>query len=215
MIICCTIELSAAGREDGQQVAHNPYIRKAYEAIVSQDYNQAAGWFAKAVEQEPDNAAHHYRYSITLARSDKLAKALEHAERAVALEPGSALYRMHLDMLKARRLLGEADGLLSESGPDSLEAAVARLEEATRLDPLSVEALLVLAEACRRTGRTDKALRAVTDALKLDPGHREAIQLLEELRNAKREHTETGGTSAHGKGNHSGGRYRRRRQDGP
>jgi len=196
-------------------MAHNPYIRKAYEAIIGQDYNRAADWFAKAVDEEPDNASHHYRYSITLARSDKLAKALEHAERAAALDPDSAVYRLHLNRLTARRLLAEADGLLAENRADAAEAAVAKLKEATRLDPLSVEALLVLAEACRRTGRPDEAARAVRDALKLDPAHREALALDKALRNMNPERSETGGTSAHGRKSHSGGRHRRRRPDGP
>lgn len=203
-----------AGREDGQQVAHNPYIRKAYEAIVRQDYEQAAGWFAKAVEQEPDNASHHYRYSVTLARSDKLAKALEHAERAAALAPDSAGYRMHLNMLLARRMLGEADGLLAENGADALAGAVAKLEAAARLDPLSVEALLVLAEAYRRAGRLKDAERAVRDALKLDPAHQAAIALQQDMRNSASEQTDSGGRMTHGKGNDSGGRHRRRRPHG-
>lgn len=196
-------------------MGHNPYIRKAYEAIIRQDYNRAAGWFARAVDEEPDNASHHYRYSITLARSDKLAKALEHAERAVALDPDSAAYRMHLVRLTARRLLGEADALLTENRAEADEAAVAKLEEATRLDPLSVEALLMLAEALRRTGRRGDAARAAGDALKLDPANREAMALYEALREAERERSETGGTNAHGRESHSGGRHRRRRPDGP
>lgn len=159
----------------------NPYIRKAYEAIVNQDYEQAAEWFEKSVKQEPDNASFHYRYSITLARSDKLAKALEHAERAAALEPDSAAYRMHLNMLFARQLLREADGLLAENEAATLVSAIGKLEEAARLDPLSVEALLVLAVAYRRKGRLHDARCAVADALKLDPEHREANELFRVL----------------------------------
>lgn len=193
----------------------NPYIRKAYEAIVNQDYEQAAGWFAKAVEQEPDNASHHYRYSITLARSDKLAKALEHAERAAMLDPDDPGYRMHLNVLKARRLLLEADGLLADDGAAVPDCAIGMLEEAVRLDPLSVKARLVLAEACRRTGRLEEAREAVRDALKLDPGHREANALQKELDKRKPEQTDTGGTRTHGKGTHSGGRHRRRWKNGP
>lgn len=160
---------------------NDPYIRKAYDAILRQDYEQAADWFSLAVAREPDNASHHYRFSITLARSDKWQRALEHAEKAARLDPDVPAYRLHLNRLLARRLLFEAEGLLAEKEGSGATAAIGRLTQATALDPLSVEAWLMLAEACRRAGRLAAARRAVRNALKLNPAHREAGALYGEL----------------------------------
>lgn len=159
----------------------DPYIRKAYAAILKQDYEQAAGWFSLAVDREPDNASHHYRFSITLARSDKLTRALAHAEKAVQLDPDAPAYRMHLNRLLARELMLEAEELLVPKERAGMTTAIGKLKRATELDPLSVEAWLMLAEACRMAGRTAAARQAVRNALKLNPAHREAGALYGQL----------------------------------
>lgn len=160
---------------------NDPYIRKAYAAIIQQDYEQAAAWFSLAVAREPDNASHHYRFSITLARSDKWRRALEHAEKAVQLDPDVPAYRMHLNRLLARRLLYEAEELLAAKEGAKTALAIDRLTQATGLDPLSVEAWLMLAEAHRISGRLATARQAVRNALKLNPAHREAGAMYEKL----------------------------------
>ena len=51
-------------------------IQKAYESILGHDFEKAIEWFEKAIAEEPNNAAYHYKLSITFARSNKLIKPL-------------------------------------------------------------------------------------------------------------------------------------------
>lgn len=155
-------------------------IRKAYAAILEADFERAIDWFERAVRLEPDNADYHYRLSVTYARSNRLIKAIEHAGEAASLEPDNETYKMHADALEARRLVQEAkthiDGNL---GP---HFAVGLLKRAVALDPLLLEAYLLQTVAYGALEEYALALRAASDALKLDPQHVEAGRLAGESR---------------------------------
>ncbi|WP_230876148.1 tetratricopeptide repeat protein [Paenibacillus validus] len=58
-------------------------IKKAYESILNHDFEQAIGWFERAIALNPNNASYHYKLSITYARSNKLSKAIRHAEQEI------------------------------------------------------------------------------------------------------------------------------------
>lgn len=165
----------------------NPNIQKAYEAILQHDFEQATVWFERAIAEEPDNASYHYRLSITFARSNAITKAIAHAKQACMLEPASEPYRLHLNTLNARQLLYTADDLLSDQGAPQLHEAIDMLKQACRLDPLSAEALLILAVAYERRGWLKDALDTVEEALKLEPQHQEANALYEHLRRSNME----------------------------
>lgn len=162
----------------------NPRIQKAYESILSHDFERAIEWFERAVAEEPDNAAYHYSLSITYARSNKLAKAAFHAEQACRLNPGARNYALHLNMLKSRQLLQEAEKQLHKDSRQTAEA-VKLLEQAVKMDALSVEALLMLGLAYGKQGRFEEAVRVLTEALRLEPHRKEAAELLEKYTNAK------------------------------
>lgn len=159
----------------------NPNIQKAYESILNHDFEQAIEWFEQAIADEPDNASYHYRLSITFARSNKLAKAVEHAEAACRLDSASEAYRLHQNTVNARMLLYKANELLN--GADALSAikAIHALKQAVQLDPLSVEALLMLSVAYEEAGRLQDALAAAAEAVKLEPHHKEVGEQLEQL----------------------------------
>ena len=159
----------------------NPHIQKAYEAILKHDFEQATEWFEQAIADEPDNASYHYRLSITYARSNKVAKAVEHAERACQLEQSAMHYQLHLNTLIARQMLIKADELLTDVKARRIDEAIAMLREAAKLDPLSVEALLILAVAYERSGRLFDAKQAVQEALQLEPQHQDASELYRHL----------------------------------
>lgn len=162
----------AAGRE---------YIREAYSAILHNDFVKAIKYFKLAIECEPNNASYHYKLSITYARSNKITEAIEEAETAVRLRPDLVLYRHHLQQLKSRYLTYLAFGRMEqgERGDDLVHI----LEDAVSLNPLNMEARLLLAVVFNESGNEKKAIKTLKEILWLDPHHQEAKKYLYQLYN--------------------------------
>jgi tetratricopeptide (TPR) repeat protein len=154
-------------------------IKKAYEAILRSDFEQAILWFEEAIAFEPGNAAYHYRLSITCARSNRLTVALNHAKEAVRLAPEEVSYRFHYEHLQAKERVVQAEAAL-QLGEAQLYLAVALLKDAVRLDPLSVEARLLLGYANGELEEFGEAISVLKEASKLDPQHEGVQRLLEE-----------------------------------
>ncbi|MZQ84432.1 tetratricopeptide repeat protein [Paenibacillus sp. 5J-6] len=150
-------------------------IQKAYESILSQDFEKAIEWFEKAITAEPNNAAYHYKLSITYARSNKLSNAIEHASKATQLEQDNQVYRYHLQVLHARELVGKARKQLSTQS-EHAERAIFLLKEAIVLDPLAIEAYLILGEAFAFRKDYGRAYQTVMEAVRLEPNHELAKQ---------------------------------------
>ncbi|NOU97526.1 tetratricopeptide repeat protein [Paenibacillus sp. LMG 31456] len=154
-------------------------IKKAYESILMHDFEQAVEWFEQAIAIAPDNAAYHYKLSITYARSNKLNKAIEHAKEAVKLEPDEEHYRFHFQHLQAKELIQQAQNFIDEPEERSW-MAVTLLREAIKLDSLSSDAFLLLGLAYSRLKEYSQAIRAIKELLILDPQHEIGNQLLTE-----------------------------------
>ncbi|EXX91265.1 hypothetical protein BG53_03800 [Paenibacillus darwinianus] len=167
------------------------HVKRAYESILQGDYEQAIRCFEQAIAAHPDNPAYRYKCSITCARSAKWMKALAHAEEAERLDPGNVVYGFHLQTVKARMLAAEAEATLASASPD-LAAAIEALIEATKLDPLSDEAFLMLAAAYGAVGRYGEAAASAEEALKLNPQHTEAARLLQGIRRKWRKERQDG-----------------------
>ncbi|RTE10432.1 tetratricopeptide repeat protein [Paenibacillus whitsoniae] len=150
-------------------------IQKAYESILGHDFEKAIEWFEKAIAQDPSNADYHYKLSITYARGNKLAKAVEHASIAVQLAGDNETYAYHLQMLHARELVEEARKHLNPEAAHS-ERAIFLLKEAITLDPLAIGAYLILGEAFALRGDYTRAYQAAMDAVRLEPHHELANQ---------------------------------------
>jgi tetratricopeptide (TPR) repeat protein len=150
-------------------------IQKAYESILSQDFDKAIEWFEKAITAEPHNAAYHYKLSITYARSNKLSNAIEHASEATQLEQDNQVYRYHLQVLHARELVDKARRQLSKES-EHAERAIFLLKEAIVLDPLAIEAYLILGEAFAFRKDYGRAYQTVMEAVRLEPTHELAKQ---------------------------------------
>lgn len=166
-------------------------IKKAYESILNSDFEQAIAWFEQAIRVDPNNADYHYRLSITCARSNRLSKAVEHASRAFKLAPNSETYRFHMQRLAARELMEQAEKAL-EGERSELIAAKALLRQATALDPLAIEAYLMLAVTFERLGEYAQALEAAREAVRLDPQHEIALALISQYE--RKRNTRLGGT---------------------
>lgn len=156
-------------------------IRRAYEAILRSDFEDAVSWFEKAIALDPDNAAYHYKLSITCSRSNRLAKALEHAAHAVRLSPDEPSYLFHLNRLKAKERIAQAQAAVELNG-HHLYLAVSLLKEAIVLDPLSFEAYLLMGAAYGGLEEYGPAIQALHEAVKLNPQHEGAEGLLKEYK---------------------------------
>ncbi|MFC5650783.1 tetratricopeptide repeat protein [Paenibacillus solisilvae] len=161
-------------------------LKKAYEAILSGDFEQAIARFEDAIEQDPDNAAPYYRCSITCARSGKWQKALLYAEKAVELDSEQEEYAFHLQTVQAKQLVIEAESLFMAQTSLSSEQALDKLQEASKLDPLNLDALLLLGAAYASLNRLDEAASCALEAIRLDPEHSAARRLLADMNRRRR-----------------------------
>jgi tetratricopeptide (TPR) repeat protein len=166
-------------------------LQKAYKSILDHDFEKAIEWFEQAVERDPDNAANHYKLSITYGRSNKLAKALEHAGRALELAPDHEPYRFHVQNLLAKEKAAQAQKCLEE-GRDQLFMAVSLLRDAVSLDALCTEAYLLLAVAYAELDENFRAVQTLWELLKLDPQNAEAMKLLKQLQSKMKQYIESG-----------------------
>jgi len=155
----------------------NQFVKNAYSAILAHDFEQAIDWFEKAIIVEPTNDAHFYKLSITYARSNKLSKALSNAAKACKLNANNEEYKFHLNNLFARDFIEKAEKHLQHDNKQ-YNLAVSLLLQAITLDPLAIEAFLLLGVAYAGLEEYNNATNAVKEALLLDPQHEIAQKLL-------------------------------------
>ncbi|NBD22556.1 tetratricopeptide repeat protein [Paenibacillus glycinis] len=160
-------------------------VKKAYEAILSGDYEQAIQRFEEAISLDPENGALYHKCSITCARSGKWQKALHYAEQAVLLDSEHEEYGYHLQTVRAKAIVSDAEQLLSQS-PANAEHALSMLIEASRMDPLNMEALLLLGSVYSSLRRYDEGAAYAREAVRLDPEHAAARRLYTELKRKSR-----------------------------
>lgn len=165
-------------------------IKKAYASILGHDFEQAIEWFEEAIEDEPDNAAYHYKLSITYARSNKLTQALKHAQMACSLNEQEE-YCFHLQHLQSKELLFKAEKYFDQTEVH-LREAVSLLEKAISLDPISLEAYLLKGMAYAELLEYDRAIKAIEEVMILDPQHSIGEKLLKEYKNLQTLHLRKG-----------------------
>lgn len=160
-------------------------IQKAYEYILLSDFEQAIYWFEQAIAADPHNAAYYHKCAVSCGRSGKWTKAKEYAEIAETLDSQNEEYRYHLQVIKARLLLAEANALLAVS-PPMLDEAAELLHEAARMDPLSFDAYYTLGVVYAAKGQLDQAIANSREALKLEPEHAAAKRLFADVKRRRR-----------------------------
>lgn len=143
-------------------------IQKAYQSILHSDFEQAIYWFEKAIALEGDNPNHHYKLSITYARSNRISLAIQQAELAVQYAPSNEVYRIHLNCLLAKKKTMDAEKMLYQSIQEK-HHAIMLLKEAIVLDPLSITSYIVLAMAYAQLQDYHQAIQCLKEAQKLDP----------------------------------------------
>ncbi|WP_091018007.1 MULTISPECIES: tetratricopeptide repeat protein [Paenibacillus] len=161
------------------------YMQQAYRCILQNDFEQAIRWFESAIHAYPKHAELYYRCSITHARSKHLVPALEYARKSVELSPGTEEYILHLQTLEAKQLTSRAKLLLEQAGTATQERYVEAstlLQEAVQLDPLSVEAHVMLALAYSDLNEFEYAIQALREAILMDPQNVQLHQMLQEIK---------------------------------
>lgn len=161
------------------------YVRQAYEAILQGDFELALHGFQQAIAADPNNASYYYKGSVTCARSGKLPLAMTYAQKALELNPDDPTYKLHYRTVQAKQRVHEVRNRLQLANPNLAQCA-ADLKEAARLDPLSVEAYVLLGIVYRLRQEYRQSLESLQEALALDPQNEEVRRLLREVRAERR-----------------------------
>jgi len=140
-------------------------LGKAYEGMGQNDKALAA--YEQAVALAPLNPVARNHLGSFLLRAGKTQEAREQFEKSLAARPTP----------EAAEGLGEI--LFRQGNRAEAERA---LRQAVELDPLNLEALLLLAEMYADSGRTAEAIRTYRDVLQDDPRNQRAHKALERLR---------------------------------
>lgn len=161
------------------------YVRQAYEAILQGDFELALHGFQQAIAAEPSNASYYYKGSVTCARSGKLPMALAYAQKALELNPEDPAYELHYRTIKAKKKVADAKFRLQAAVPN-MELCIEELKEAARLDPLAIEAYLLLGIVYRLRKDYRRSLESLREAEALEPQSEEVRRLLREVRTERR-----------------------------
>jgi len=150
--------------------AHDLYLRGLFEesTFTREGFKEATGLYEQALSMDPDYALPYARMANILELSARngwsndvptdLKKAVELAEKAVALDPlNPSLYWS----------LGRATARLKT--PEALKRGIEALQRAIELDPDFADAYAYLAILYVAAGRAEDGLRSVETAMRLNP----------------------------------------------
>jgi tetratricopeptide (TPR) repeat protein len=151
---------------------------------------EALAAYRAAADKDPDSAYLQRKIAQLSARQGDLSGAVEHGERAFALDPDDAdtrlllgtLYRVRKDTLAAERVLRAEDGeplsenaafllytIYTETG--RLEDALATARWIVEREPDSLRGWFALAGVYERMGEPDEVEKALQAALEREPGN--------------------------------------------
>jgi tetratricopeptide (TPR) repeat protein len=179
----------------GTHDEYSKYMKSGQDAAWSLNWTVAAEHFTRAIQAKPDDAEAHVNLGLALLNSDQLDRALKVYRRAIQLAPDdpeplertadvlermgqlreaaqqyvkvSELYVAMKDIEKAIMTWEHATTLTP--GLVSVHARLAQAYERIGDKPKAIREYLVLAYNFRRLNETEKALKAVERALKIDP----------------------------------------------
>jgi len=158
-----------SGDVDGQ-------IRQALARHQAGDIPSAEDGYREVLQAAPDNADVHYLLGSLLGMSGRLDEALEHLQRAVALDPAAGAART--DTGNVYRMQGR------------LEAAEAAYREAISVDAAFTDAHRNLGDLLNAQGRIDEAIECFATAATLSADDADAHFLLADLLSARGRHRE-------------------------
>ena len=153
------------------------YIKEAYHAIFQNDFNKAIEAFKKAIHCEPTNALYHHKLSITHSRNGDIREAIAVAQKALELQPNNHTYSYHLQILQSKHLTIIASDKLKRGmlNKEILEL----LNQAKNLDPLNIEAYLLLGIYYGEKKLFNSAMNEFSHVLNIEPVNTKARVLME------------------------------------
>lgn len=166
--------------------------------------SQAMASYAECIRLSPSHALGHVKLGMLLLNAGRVAEALPHLERGVALRPDRVDYRVALGVTLTRLPDKQTEGILQlETAlqiapqhaeahlnlgnallavPGSVPRAIQHYEAALKLNPNAPIAWHNLGVALTMAGRRPEAARCYENALRLAPGFSSAATKLEQLR---------------------------------
>jgi DnaJ-domain-containing protein 1 len=157
--------------------AHNTLTDPARRA----EYDEQLAGAKKGVEAKEADTGYLARQNLLRARAlasqRKYTEAVTFLENAVSLDPGQAEYHLEL-------------GLLLSRNPRHREEAERHLLQTIELSPMTVGAYIALGRMYLKAGRAGRAGRMAREALRWEPDHLEASELLAEAGDAPDERDE-------------------------
>ena len=190
-------ELTAAALHQADQPSGA--MKLAQIAISRKDVKTAELWFSKALKWDATSSVVHRDYAVFLASQGRSREAVDQMQEAVRLAPKDAnlWYLLGLGQIEnndepgalesfnealkiepsfIRALFNRA--LLNEK-VGRLEQALQDLENCSSLEKGNADIPFTLAVMLYRNGRYREAAAAAAEALRRDPGHARARQILE------------------------------------
>lgn len=169
--------------------AGKTYLKEAFYAILQNDFQKAIDSFHKAIECEPNNASYYHKLSITYSRNGNIKDALKAAETAHKLQPKVQTYLYHLQILQAKNLVLQAAKAFETELSDEIETI---LVQAKKLDPLNIDAYLLLGIYYGEQGLLNFALKEFNSVFNIEPFNQQARQLKEYYINLYQEEGKNG-----------------------
>jgi len=158
-------------------------VTEAYNTLWEPDqraeYDQQleSGSASEASGKGPDTAylaRQNFLRGRALAAQRKLTEAVTFLENAAQLDPAQAEYHLEL-------------GLLLSRNPRHRESAERSLLQAIELSPTLASAYVALGQMYLKAGRSGRAARMAREAMRWEPGHLEASEILAAAGNAATE----------------------------
>ncbi|GIL08794.1 MAG: hypothetical protein BroJett033_3050 [Chloroflexota bacterium] len=188
----------------GNQEAYEQHMNSGHNAAWDQNWSAAITAYGRALQEFPEDADAHIHMGLALLKAGRLDSALKVYMRAyqinqadpIPLEKSAdVLERMGRLREAAQQYVNVAEMYLNQR---DIDKAIANWDKATRLTPGLVAVHLKLAQAYerignkkkaireyltlafnfQRSGASDKAMRAVQRALKLDPKNAQSLNTL-------------------------------------
>lgn len=144
------------------------------QAMIKGKYADAAEAYKAALSRSPKNVPAHVGLGMALAKQFKLDAANEEFDKALALEPHSAMALSGKAMVDFNRLQSSSYTVIKNK-QNLLQNAESECKQGLQIDPGMPEAHYTLGMIYKEQGRLPDAINEFQEATKLDPQYSEAF----------------------------------------
>jgi tetratricopeptide (TPR) repeat protein len=176
------------------------YARRGFIDLMAKNYDSAMQNFQKKIELDPKSPTSYINLANAQIQMGKKTEALANFRKATQIAPNSLQAWMSLgqglaadsaaaaakafdralaiDPKSAGAMRGKGLTLLLQ---EQCAAAISPLEGATQADPNDADSWVYLGQAYLGVGKQTEARAALNRALKIDPAHEQAQQVLQQM----------------------------------